>query len=143
MPLRAQYTQSTHSPDASKRADETGRDHHRPDTPCTLEDHATQRAGSHRVGGIVLPAELADQRVDAVVRNSHSSSGIAQERPPPRHGVEYRIEPQLGRLTRRAPQTLLQTPGASNRQTGEVCDTRPVAEIVCEAARGEDGLRAG
>lgn len=91
----------------------------------------------------MLPAQISNVRVDAVVHDGDDARRVAQERAPSCDCVQCRVQPQLGRLTGAAPETLLQAPCATYRQGGEVCDSSAVAEVVCEAARGEDGLPAG
>lgn len=91
----------------------------------------------------MLPAQISNVRVDTVVHDRDDASRIAQEWTPSRDCVQRRVQPQLGRLAGAAPEALLQAPCATYRQGGEVCDSSAVAEVVCEAARGEDGLAAG
>lgn len=130
-------------PDTSNGCNDSTRDRHRPQTPCALEQGPAQEARSNAVGRIMLPTQISNVRVDAVVHDGDDASRVAQEWAPPCDRVQCRVQPQLGRLASAAPETLLQPPCTTYRQGGEVCDAGPVAKIVCEAARGEDGLPAG
>lgn len=91
----------------------------------------------------MLPAQISNVRVDAVVHDGDDASRVAEEWAPSCDCVQCGVEPKFGRLAGAAPEAFLQAPCATYRQGGEVCDTSAVAEIVCEAARGEDGLAAG
>lgn len=87
----------THSPGTSGTSDKTTRDHHGPDTLCTLEEHATQSASDNAVGSVVFTTVVANERVEAVVDHGNNTSRVAQERTAASDGVQGRVEAKLWR----------------------------------------------
>lgn len=130
------------SPGTGDTGNDTTRDEHGAEPPGALEEHATQRASGNGVGGVVLPPEVPDGAVEAVVGDGDNAGGVAKEGATAGDGVEDGVQAQLGWLVDGPPQTLLQAPSTSEAEGGEICDASAVAEIICEAARRKDGLAA-
>lgn len=91
----------------------------------------------------MLPAQVPNIRVKAVIHNRHNTRRVTQERPTARDRIQGRVQPQLRRLARAPSQALLHAPRAAYRQRRQVCVAGAVAEVVGEAARGEHRLPAG
>lgn len=137
------FAKETYRPSTCHRCHNAARDDHGPQPAGALEEHAAQRAGRDGVGGVVLAPQIAKVRVHEVVADGDDTGRVSEKGPPACDGVEHRVQAQLRGLAARPAQTLLQTPGATQRQPRQVCHAGTVAEVVGEAACGDDALGAG
>lgn len=77
--------EETHSPASSNGGDDSSRNHHRLDTPRTLEQHTAERPGDHTVQRIMPPPIVTDDRVEPIVDHGDNTRRVTQERTPARN----------------------------------------------------------
>lgn len=142
--IHTRVNSETYGPSTSNRGHNTSGNHHRLHTAGALEQHSTQGTGNDAIGRIVLPARVANGRVETVINHRDDTGRVAEERTTAGNRVKNTVQPNLGWCGGWClVQSFCETPRASESQRSQICGASTVAKVVGPAARRQDGSGAG